>query len=157
MTALLPYLLQLIKDATGSKWGPLMILVSSWVVQLLTQDSKFPISLPAKWNSNVWKPVVVLLASTAQAIVVSIIQQHVDPVHAILLGLRTAMWTLGLWALVIKAIYNGKPPKWMDYLAFILPKPQAASRAAAALDEDELEGLDELNEGFPKPPPPPKE
>ena len=123
LSALLPYILQLIEDATGSKWGLLMIAVSGWVVQLLTEDSSFPISLPKAWNSNIWKPVAVVLASTAQAIFVSHFQKDVDWTHAILLGLRTAMWTMGLWALIVKAAYNGKPPWWANYLAFIFPDP----------------------------------
>ena len=123
LSALLPYILQLIEDATGSKWGLLMIAVSGWVVQLLTEDSSFPISLPKAWNSNVWKPVAVVLASAVQAVVVSVFQEHVDPVQAVLLGLKTAMWTMGLWALVIKAACGGKVPVWMNYLALILPTP----------------------------------
>lgn len=121
LTTLLPYILQIIEDATGSKWGPLMILVSGWIVQLLSDDSRFPISLPKSWDSNVWKPVAVVVASTVQAVIAGIIQKHVDPVHAILMGLQTAMWTLGLWSLVIKAAFGGKVPTWLNYLALILP------------------------------------
>jgi hypothetical protein len=146
LTAILPYILQIFEDATGSKWGPLMILVSGWIVQLLSEDSSFPISLPASWNSNVWKPVTVVVASTLQAGVLSVVQGHTDPVHAILLGLRTAMWSMGIWALFIKAIYNGKPPQWLNYLSFILPAPATPTpsvpdatvdREAVTLSEEE--------------------
>ena len=152
LTAILPYILQLLHDAMGSEWGPLMALLSGWIVQLLSEDSSFPISLPSSWNTNVWKPVAIVLASEAQAVVVSIVQGHTDPVHTILLGLRTAMWSMGVWALVIKAIYNGKPPQWLNYLSFILPAPtvpmNAVEREAVTLSGKDV---------FPRmPPPPPK-
>ena len=152
LSALWPLLAQVVEAATGSKWGVLMILLSSWVVQLLSQDSKFPISLPKSWGSNQWKPVAVLVASMVQAILAGIIQKHLDPVHAILMGLRTTVWTLGGWALLIKAIYDGKPPKWMDYLALIFPEPDPVQQLASArVDRDAvtLSGKDE----FPKLPP----
>ena len=159
LTVILPYILQIFEDATGSKWGPLMILVSGWIVQLLSEDSSFPISLPASWNSNVWKPVTVVVASTLQAGVLSVVQGHTDPVHAILLGLRTAMWSMGIWALFIKAIYNGKPPQWLNYLSLILPAPAAPTpnvveREAVTLSEAEL-GAVKLPPPPPKKPPPP--
>jgi hypothetical protein len=156
LASLLPYILQIFQDATGSKWGPLMILVSGWVVQLLSEDSKFPVSLPARWNSNVWKPVTVVVASMVQATVVSIVRGHTDPVHAILLGLRTAMWSMGIWALFIKAIYNGKPPQWLNYLSLILPEPtvpmNVVEREAVTLSGEDAKELRQ----FAKPPLPPK-
>jgi hypothetical protein len=143
LPAILPYVLQLLQDTMGSRWGPLMVLISSWIVQLLTQDSRFPISLPASWNTNLWKPVAVLITSVAQSVVLSIVQGHSDPLHAVLLGLQTAVWTLGLWALVIKAIYNGKPPAWTNYLALIFPTPQPlptppVSRTAVTLSPEDF-------------------
>ena len=156
LTTLLPYVLQIIQDATGSKWGPLMILVSGWVVQLLSEDSSFPISLPTSWNSNVWKPVTVVVASTVQAVVLSIVQGHTDPVHAILLGLRTAMWSMGIWALFIKAIYNGKPPQWLNYLSLILPEPtvpmNVVEREAVTLSGEDAKELRQFAKPPPKPP-----
>ena len=155
LSALLPYILQLFQDATGSQWGPLMALVSGWVVQLLSQDSKFPISLPASWSTNLWKPVAIVIASEAQAVILSIVQGHSDSVHAILLGLRTAMWSMGVWALVIKAAYNGKPPQWLNYLSFIFPAPTATTNAVereaiTLTEKDQFPSLPP-----PKPPPPP--
>jgi hypothetical protein len=144
LSAVLPYILQLLTDAMGNHWGPLMVLISSWAVQLLTQASSFPISLPASWNTNVWKPVVVVIVSVAQGVIVSIVQGHSDPVHAVLLGLQTAMWTMGLWALTIKAIYNGKPPQWLNYLSLIFPTPQPlppplpVSRTATTLSAEDF-------------------
>lgn len=152
LAALLPYILQIIEEATGSKWGPLMALVAGWIVQLLSEDSSFPISLPKSWNSNVWKPVAIVLASEMQAVVVSIVQGHTDPVHTILLGLRTAMWSMGVWSLTIKAIYNGKPPQWLNTLALIFPEPTGLPPAPAVVDREAvtLAGKD----AFPKLPPP---
>src|SRR5580658_5868545 len=129
LTGLLPYVLQIFQEATGSQWGPLMILISGWVVQLLSRDSKFPVSLPSSWDSNQWKPAVVVVASMVQAILVSILQKHVDPLNAVLLGLRTAMWTFGLWALIVKAAWNGKPPAWVNWCAAILPTPTVPMNA----------------------------
>jgi len=161
LTAILPYILQLLHDAMGSEWGPLMALLSGWIVQLLSEDSSFPISLPSSWNTNVWKPVAIVLASEAQAVVVSIVQGHTDPVHTILLGLRTAMWSMGVWALVIKAIYNGKPPNWLNYLSLIFPVPTAAApmnaveREAVTLSEkDKFPPLPPPIVGVPRKPPP---
>ena len=149
LTTLLPYILQLVEDAVGSKWGPIMMLVSGWVVQILTQDSKFPIQMPASWNQNVWKPVVVVLASMVQAILVSHFEKHMDWTHAVLLGLRTAMWTMGLWALIVKAAWGGKPPKWVNWFAFIAtpPKTNAVDREAVTLSGKDV---------IPLPPPPKK-
>ena len=154
LTALLPYLLQLLHDAMGSEWGPLMALLSGWIVQLLSEDSSFPISLPSSWNTNVWKPAAIVLASETQAVVVSIVQGHTDPVHTILLGLRTAMWSMGVWALVIKAIYNGKPPQWLNRLSLILPAPTAPMNAVER-EAVTLAGKDVIPLPPPKKPPPP--
>jgi hypothetical protein len=151
LTTLLPYILQIVEDAVGSKWGPIMILLSGWIVQILTQDSKFPIQMPASWNQNVWKPVVVLLASMFQAIIASHFEKHMDWVHAVLLGLRTSVWTLGLWALIVKAAWNGQPPKWVNWLAFIATPPQPKTNAVDR-EAVTLSGKDVI----PLPPPPKK-
>jgi len=149
LTTLLPYILQLVEDAVGSKWGPIMMLVSGWVVQILTQDSKFPIQMPASWNQNVWKPVVVVLASMVQAILVSHFEKHMDWAHAVLLGLRTAMWTMGLWALIVKAAWGGKPPAWVNWIAFIATPPKSSAHVPVDRDAVTLSGKD----SFPKLPP----
>jgi hypothetical protein len=149
LTTLLPYILQLVEDAVGSKWGPIMMLVSGWVVQILTQDSKFPIQMPASWNQNVWKPVVVVLASMVQAILVSHFEKHMDWAHAVLLGLRTAMWTMGLWALIVKAAWGGKPPAWVNWFAFIATPPKSSAHVPVDRDAVTLSGKD----SFPKLPP----
>lgn len=120
-STIIQMIIAVIKDVTGHQWGLLMVLVSGWVVQLLTQDSKFPISLPASWNTNVWKPVAVVLASETQAVVWSVVHDHVAVWVAVVTGFKVAMSTLGLWSLVIKAIYDGKPPEWMNELALIFP------------------------------------
>ena len=153
LTAILPYILQLLHDAMGSAWGPLMVLISGWLVQLLSDDSKFPISMPKAWDSNQWKPAVVVIASVVQGIVVSIIQGHTDPLHAVLLGLRTAVWTLGLWSLIVKAIWNGKPPAWVNWFSAIATPPVAVKNVVER-EAVTLSGKD----AFPSlpPPPPPK-
>lgn len=127
--AIFTYFGPLLQDLTGHRWLPAIALLSSYVVMLLSNDSRFPISMPSWWNEDRWKPVAVLVASQVQAAIVAFMPAALggggmDWKHVVILGLRSAMWSLGLWALVAKAIYKDHLPKWLLWLAMMLPKPQ---------------------------------
>jgi hypothetical protein len=72
-----------------------------------------------------------------------------DWAHAVLLGLRTAMWTMGLWALIVKAAWGGKPPAWVNWFAFIATPPKSSAHVPVDRDAVTLSGKD----SFPKLPP----
>ncbi|MGA7123699.1 MAG: hypothetical protein WBY94_26580 [Polyangiaceae bacterium] len=113
-------------DVTGHQWVPLMALLSTWIVQLLSRDSRFPITLPASWEDNRWKPVAIVIVSQVQAVAVAHMggQSWHD---AVILGLHTAMWSMGLWSLTVKAVWNDKAPAWVKWLAMSVPTPPSAS------------------------------
>jgi len=127
--AMFTYFGPLVKDLTGHQWVPAIALVSSYVVMLLSNDSRFPISMPSWWNEDRWKPVAVLVASQVQACIVAFMPASMggggmDWGHVVLLGFKSAVWSLGLWALVAKAVYKDHLPKWLLWLAAALPDPK---------------------------------
>lgn len=110
-----------VRDLMGHEWVPAMVLLSTWGVALLSRDSRFPISLPASWDDNRWKPVAIVVAGQVQAGVLAV-THGIPAMQAVGIGFRTAMWSLGLWALVVKAIYKDKLPNWLLWLSVALPK-----------------------------------
>lgn len=102
---------------------PAMVLLSGWAVMLVSRDSRFPISLPASWDNDRWKPVAVVLVGQLQSSLLAV-ATGMNWKAAVLVGLKTAMWTFGLYSLVIKAIFGNKVPKLLLWLAAALPKPQ---------------------------------
>jgi hypothetical protein len=133
--SLLSYFGPLLRALTGHEWLLAISLVSSYVVMLLDRDSKFPISLPAHWDENRWKPVAVLVACEVQAVALAVLPAAQGgsglPLEAALaMGVKAAMWSFGLWALVAKAVYKDKLPRWLLWLSMALPEPQPLPKPA---------------------------
>jgi hypothetical protein len=114
---------------TSHHWLALAVIVIGYLVRLTAPDSKFPITIPDRW-----KPLVVLVLAQAYAVLVAI-QGGVAVKTAIIHGVMTWLVTLGVYDVIIKAIFNGVEPKWLKYIAFV-PKairelaPSAAYEAA---------------------------
>jgi hypothetical protein len=129
-------LAQVLGDVTGHRWMPLAVLLSGWLVMLLRRDSRFPVSIPDRWSSNRWKPVVVLLASAAYGGLALMLDPAVHWQDALVLSVRSAVFTLGLYAVVIKAAFGDKVPAWLQRLALIFPPSTPAQEAKALRDPD---------------------
>ncbi len=113
----------LLRALQQHEWVPAIAIVSSYVVMLLDQDSRFPVSLPANWNDNRWKPAAVLVAANVQAAIVAL-GTGMPPWQVVALGFQSTLFSYGLWALVVKAIYGGNVPKWLLWVSMALPKPK---------------------------------
>jgi len=117
--------LQLSQDVIGQKWGLLVVALAGLTVQLLSQESRFPISMPASWNTDRWKPVAVLVAGTVYTELAAVLVDHTMTwQQAVVAGVKTSMWTYGLFALVIKAAFKGNVPKALRWIAMMLPDPK---------------------------------
>lgn len=108
--------LVMIQDFTGHKWLPLSIVVVGYLTMLLGDTSKLPISIPDRW-----KPVLVIGLGQVYAILDKV-QGGDSWKHAVWVGVMTAFGAMGLFDLLIKAAFDGKVPKWLQWLALIDPK-----------------------------------
>lgn len=128
----------LIAAIVTMKWLPLAIIVIGYLTRLLTDESKFPISVPARW-----RPVVVVVLGQLYGCLM-LVQEGSTWKSVVVTGLVTSFVTMGLFDLLVKAIFNGQPPWWIDILALIFPsnptQPTDANAAKTAAT---------------KPPPPP--
>jgi hypothetical protein len=122
----------------GRKWLPMFILTIGWATRLLSDKSKLPyFNIPSRWQ-----PVLVLVLaqvySTANAVMVGV------PVRgAIIQGFTVAFVTMGLFDLVVKAVFNDHPPQWLSALALVFDKPPSSpptqsSPSAPGLTVEEL-------------------
>jgi hypothetical protein len=113
---------------------PLAIIVVGYLARLTSDMSKFPIDIPKRAQ-----PLVVVVLGQAYAVLL-----HVSTgarwQEAVINGLLVSFLTMGLFDLVVKAIFGGKEPAWLARLAFIFP--------ASKKSED-----DEDNRDTPKLPP----
>jgi hypothetical protein len=117
-----------VQDAVGHKWMAFAVVLATYLPAILQGKSAFPISVPASWNENRWKPVVVIVVCEASAVVLAVNYGETWQ-HAAFVGLKAAIWTMGLWAVVVKAIFKDNPPKWLEAIAFVFtpPKPKIGS------------------------------
>lgn len=101
----------------GRKWLPLIVLLIGWATRLLSDKSRFPVSVPTRWQ-----PVIVLALSTLYATgtaVVSGASWRDAAVHAFVV----ACVTMGAFDLLVKAVFDGKEPTWLGWIALVFPKP----------------------------------
>jgi hypothetical protein len=113
-------ILQAIADVTGQKWLPLAVLIVGWLTTMLGDTSKFPINIPDRW-----KPVIVIVLGQVYA-VLQAVTGGASAGKAIWNGLLTSFVTMGMFDVVIKAIFQGNLPKWLAWLALIDPNLAAA-------------------------------
>lgn len=107
---------QLVSFILEKKWLALAILVIGYITRLLSDDSKFPVSVPARFHPLV----VTVLGQVLGALMM--IQGGASWKVAVLTGLAVSFCTMGLFDLLVKAIFNGSPPWWIDILALVFPK-----------------------------------
>lgn len=103
------------------QWMPVAILVIGYAVRLTSSDSPFPVNIPARW-----RPLVVLALGQLYAILTAVLGGLPWSV-ALLHGFETAVWTMGLFDVVVNAIWNGTEPSWLQLLLGIvktqIPQP----------------------------------
>lgn len=97
------------------KWLPLAIIVIGYLTRLLTDESKFPVSVPARW-----RPVVVVVLGQLYGCLM-LAENGATWKTVVVTGLVTSFVTMGLFDLLVKAVFNGQPPWWVDVLALIFP------------------------------------
>jgi hypothetical protein len=98
---------------------PVVLIVIALLVRLLKSDTKIPIDIPARWQ-----PLAALAFGQLYAIGQSILS-GTDWKTALITGLKAAVWTMGAYDILIKAIFNGNDaPWWLKWL--IRPEAQIA-------------------------------
>jgi len=107
------------------KWMALAVAVTGYLARLSKDDSRFPVSIPSRY-----RPVLVLVLGQGYA-VLQATQNGMPWQEAIKMGLTTSVWTLGLYSLVIKALFNGTEPAWMKTLALVFPAPPSPAPTPA--------------------------
>lgn len=105
---------------TEHKYLALAVFVVSWMTAMTSDWSKCPITVPDRA-----KPVVVLLLAQVYPLLNAayLANQNGQPIlpavkSAAISGLLVAGGAFALFAVVVKAIYNGNPPAWLRWLAF---------------------------------------
>jgi len=119
--------LQMIQDFTGHKWLPLAMVVISYLTAATSDTSKLPISIPDRW-----KPVLIVGLGQIYAVLAA----ETDGVpwqKAVWDGIVASFGAMGLFAIVFKAVFQGKVPSWLSFIAFIDPSLVAA-KATVGLD-----------------------
>lgn len=106
---------RLLADFQAHRWLPVAVVVLGYLVRLVRCDSRFPINLPPRWQ-----PVVAIVLGQAYAVVVAVTGGMRWP-WAIVEGFIVAFTTMGLWDLLVKAIWNGHEPTWMKRAAMASP------------------------------------
>lgn len=106
----------MIQDFTGHQWIPLAILVVGWLTSMFSDVSNFPVNIPDRW-----KPVVVIVLGQAYA-VLEAIQGGSAWKTAVTHGLVVSFTTMGLFDLLVKAVFNGNIPSWLQVVSLFNPK-----------------------------------
>lgn len=106
---------QLTEAILQLKWLPIAIIVIGYLTRLLADESKFPVSVPGRW-----RPVVVVVLGQLYGCLMLLAAGSTWK-EAVITGLVTSFVTMGLFDLLVKAVFNGQPPWWIDILALIFP------------------------------------
>ena len=105
----------LIQSALAHRWLGLAIVIIGWLTRIVSSDSAFPVTIPTRW-----KPVLVIILGQAYG-ALTLILGGASWQSAVIDGLMVAFCTMGLFDLVIKAIFNGNEPRWIKILALVFP------------------------------------
>ena len=116
------------------QWMPLAILLIGYLVRLTSSASTFPVNIPARW-----RPLVVLALGQLYAVLVAV-SGGLSWGAAALHGFEVAVWTMGLFDVVVNAICGGNEPAWLAVLLGIVqqevPKPNATKPVAIVLPRE---------------------
>lgn len=118
----------------GHNYLAIAIVVIGWVTALLGPDSKFPITIPDIAGRDP-KPLIAGLLGLAYGILVAH-QGGATWLDALRDGLLAGVGTAGLFDVVVKFIFKGQVPVWLNIFALVPPqatKDANATRAACAL------------------------
>ena len=109
----------------SKQWMPIAIIAIAYLVRLTSDQSKFPVFVAARW-----RPMIVIALAQVYAILAAV-QAGTTWQDAGLHGLETAVWTMGLFDVLVNAIWNGKEPPWLAFLlGFVkgeVPRPPPAN------------------------------
>lgn len=115
-------IMQALTLAMGHQWMPLAVLVVGWLVMACSDTSKLPISIPDRF-----KPLLVLVLGQVYA-VLEAVQGGSAWQAAVWHGLVVAFTTMGLFDVLVKAIFNGNLPTWLQWVTLIDPSLAALKR-----------------------------
>lgn len=111
-------LLQWLQLGTDHKYLALAIAMIGWMVSLTSDWSKFPITVPGRYQP---------LIAVGLGVVYKILLDHQNGTpwwRAIGEGVMIGLVTAGLYDAIIKAIFDGKIPTWMRWLSMGKRKPE---------------------------------
>lgn len=116
-------------------WLPLAILVVGYLVRLTASDSKFPINLPKQWHSALIVGLTWLYA---------LLRAWPDWTKGLDLPLLLAFGVL-----VVKALFYGREPVWLRWLAFAdteeeKPKIETSPKPATTTIESPVENKEKI-------------
>lgn len=120
-------ILAFVADFQGHKWLPLAVLLIGYLTTLMSDTSKFPINIPDRW-----KPVLVVGLGQVYAVLTAASGGDTWS-HAVWSGAVAAFGTMGLFDLLVRAIFNGNLPKWLAWLAVIDSNLASAKKAGVTL------------------------
>lgn len=93
------------------KWLGVAVIVLGMVVRLLKSDTKLPINIPQRWL-----PLATIVLGQAYS-VCQMIASGMAWKPAVMQGLKVSLLTMGLFDVVVKAVFNGKDlPVWLGWL-----------------------------------------
>lgn len=104
-------ILQWLQLGTEHKYLLLAVAVIGWLTSLTSDWSKFPVTVPARWQ-----PLVAALLGVAYGVLNSI-QGGVAPWRAVVGGLVVGLATAGLYDAVVKSVFGGVVPGWLAWLS----------------------------------------
>jgi len=116
----------------GRKWLPLFVVAIGWATRLLSDKSRFPAEVPARWQ-----PVVVLGLSVLYSAVTAVASGATWKAAAIH-SFVVAFVVMGAFDLLVKAVFNGREPTWLGWLALVSRNP-AGSPAPGDLTKKDLQ------------------
>lgn len=104
--------LEWVKLGTEHKWLALAVVVIGWLTSLTSDWSKFPITVPGRWQPAV---------AAGLGLVYGVLQKVDDGMplqKALIGGLLVALATGGLFDLVVNGALDGRVPPWLGWLSF---------------------------------------
>lgn len=105
---------QIIAFITAHNWLALAVFVIGYLVRLTSPNSKFPLSISPRFQ-----PAIVVVLATLYAI----LQAHLmgsSWADALLHAGLAAAISMSLFDVVVKMIFNGKEPAWLQWLVLMV-------------------------------------
>ena len=115
------------------------ILVIGWLVTLLSPSSKFKLTIPTIYGRDP-KPLIAAVLGMAYGVLVA----HKGGeawLPSVQHGLMTGLLTMGLFDLVVKFVFNGNAPAFMNALAMVFPKPTVEEAKAVIATDKALDAV----------------